>query len=445
MWYQGPHAMESQLAQRSGGAERSATVRLLRAYHERGDSSARDRLVQLYLPLVDSLVRRHAHAADDYDDLFQVGCIGLINAIDRFDVRRGEELAAFAVPNIAGEIRRHMRDRSTTVRLPRRVLELRGPAAAAEAELAAKLGRTPTPAEVARALGEQEEDVALALDSARASSAVELEPGAEPDDASADGADDRLFLAEAFRGLDERERRIVFLRYVRDMAPAEVARDLGLSERQLSRTTRAALAKLRSGLEGAPVAEPPDSRTPSGRLPDPRSKPKMTGMATPPAVAADSDADHGYHIELTRRAEPGDGWTARVEELPGCEANGATPDDAVRGVEAATERWIAEAVSNRREVPKPRSAASHSGRLMLRMPQTLHADLARAAQREDVSLNQFINGVLAGAVEWRSEGAHEVPATERSAGWTRAALLANIVVLAVVGIVALILLIVALG
>jgi RNA polymerase sigma-B factor len=436
--------MESQLAQRSAGANRSVTARLLRDYHERGDSAARDRLVELYLPLVDSLVRRHTQAGAEHDDLFQAGCIGLINAIDRFDVRRGQELAAFAVPNIAGEIRRHLRDRSPTVRLPRRVLELRSAAAGAQAELAAKLGRAPTPAEVAAELGAPEEDVALALDAARAAQGVDLDPDDGPGEISADWADDRLFLAEAFRGLDERERRIVFLRFIRDMPPADVARELGMSERQLSRATQAALTKLRAGLEGTPVTEPPAAAPPAKRLPTRRTEPKMAGMATTPDLASTTGAEDGYHIELARRSEPESGWTARVEELPGCEGHGATPDQAVRAVEAATERWIADAAANGREVPKPRSAASHSGRLMLRMPQTLHAELARAAQREDVSLNQFITGVLAGTVEWRSEGAPERSDTQPAAGWSRAALVANIVVLAIVGVVALILLIVAL-
>jgi predicted HicB family RNase H-like nuclease len=244
--------------------------------------------------------------------------------------------------------------------------------------------------------------------------------------------------------LDERERRIVFLRFIRDMPPADVARELGMSERQLSRATQAALTKLRAGLEGTPVAEPPAAAPLAKRLPTQRTEPKMAGMATTPDLASTTGAEDGYHIELARRSEPESGWTARVEELPGCEGHGATPDEAVRAVEAATERWIADAAANGREVPKPRSAASHSGRLMLRMPQTLHAELVRAAQREDVSLNQFITGVLAGTVEWRSEGAAEQSGIPRAAGWSRAALVANIIVLAIVGVVALILLIVAL-
>src|SRR6476469_5777494 len=122
--------------------EQGGTATLLRAYHEHGDKAARQRLIELYLPLVMSLARRHAHGADDEEDLFQVGCIGLINSIDRFDLERGQELAAFAVPNIEGEIRRHLRDRAATVRLPRRVLDLRGAAATAQEELTVTLGRS---------------------------------------------------------------------------------------------------------------------------------------------------------------------------------------------------------------------------------------------------------------------------------------------------------------
>src|SRR3954471_1437687 len=162
-------------ARTNESGRRSETAELLREYHEGGNSGARQRLVELYLPLVESFMRRYARAADDYDDLYQVGCIGLINAIDRFDLTRGDELAAFAVPNIAGEIRRYQRDRGGSVRLPRRVLELRTRAAHAHAELRTKLGREPTTAEIARELGADEGDVATALDSA-ASTAVELQP-----------------------------------------------------------------------------------------------------------------------------------------------------------------------------------------------------------------------------------------------------------------------------
>ena len=415
-------------------AETSVTDSLLRTYHETGDTAARKRLVELYLPLVDSLVRRHTHGGDDYDDLFQVGCIGLINAIDRFDPERGAELAAFAVPNIAGEIQRYLRDRGGTVRLPRRVLELRGAARQAESELAARLGRTPTAAEIGAEIGADERDVALALDSARASTTVELEPGSSPGD-EGDVAEDRIFLADAFRELDERERRIMYLRYIRDMPPAEVAQALGLSERQISRTAQVALTKLRSNLEGKPA---PEAVAPARRLPERAPKPKMAAMGGP--AAAGKPSATSYHIELVY--EDDSTWNAQVEELPGCEGRGATPDEAVRAAEAAMERWIADATAAHREIPKPRAAPSHSGRLMVRMPPSLHAELSQAAQREEVSLNQFITGALASAVRWRASGGAEQ--TDEPQPQMSRLLVLNLVVLGVIAVIALILLVVAL-
>src|SRR5215212_11623581 len=144
----------------------TATADLLRAYREHGDISAREQLIEMYLPLVESFAHRYERS-EDYDDLFQAGCIGLINAIDRFDLKRGGELAAFAVPNIVGEIKRHLRDRTTSVRMPRPIQELRVRAVRCEAELGAALQRRPTPAEVARELGVDREQVAQALASRR--------------------------------------------------------------------------------------------------------------------------------------------------------------------------------------------------------------------------------------------------------------------------------------
>jgi antitoxin HicB len=117
-----------------------------------------------------------------------------------------------------------------------------------------------------------------------------------------------------------------------------------------------------------------------------------------------------YHLLLVRDGEDkGKPWTASVEELPGCTSRGKTSEEALSGIEAAMTSWIATALEEGREVPEPKSATSHSGRLLLRMPRTLHADLTRASEREGVSLNQFITDVLAGAVVWRSGGDAAVP------------------------------------
>lgn len=430
---------------RLGAGERgSQTAELLRAYRERGDSAARQRLVELYLPLVESFVRRYGRTTEDYDDLYQVGCIGLINAIDRFDPSRGDELAAFAVPNVAGEIRRYLRDRTDTVRLPRRVLELRSAASNTQADLRGKLGREPTTAEIAAELAAPATDVALALDGA-ASQALELQPDdSETGAEEIDAADDRLFLSEAFRGLDKRERRIIFMRYVRDAEPDAIAAELGISRRQLARNTEEALEKLRVGLE-SPVAASTRSARRSQPRPADGSEPKM-GRTITSENETQGSTDQPYRIELVKSGEADGGWSAQVEELPGCVAHGATPQEAAAGAEAAIRDWIAEAEAHGREIPKPRSATSHSGRLLVRMPQSLHAELARAAEREEISLNQFITSSLASAVRWRGQGGdsagpEQLP--ERRASEMRKALIANVLLLVVIAALAIALLVIA--
>jgi antitoxin HicB len=107
---------------------------------------------------------------------------------------------------------------------------------------------------------------------------------------------------------------------------------------------------------------------------------------------------------LTLVHEDDDQWVATIDALPGCTARGATPDEAVERAAEAMTAWLASARREGKDVPEPKTAQSHSGRLLLRMPQTLHAELARIAERESVSLNQFITDVLAGALGWRATG-----------------------------------------
>jgi antitoxin HicB len=171
-----------------------------------------------------------------------------------------------------------------------------------------------------------------------------------------------------------------------------------------------------------------------------------------------------YHLMIVRDGEDkGKPWTASVEELPGCTSRGKTSEEALSGIEAAMTSWIATALEEGREVPEPKSATSHSGRLLLRMPRTLHAELTRASEREGVSLNQFITDVLAGAIVWRSGGDPADPPsqgtttpisqapgaeglhTEHSAGrrsrrqptsLVTAALAANFIIVSIAGLVA---------
>jgi predicted RNase H-like HicB family nuclease len=115
-----------------------------------------------------------------------------------------------------------------------------------------------------------------------------------------------------------------------------------------------------------------------------------------------------YQIAV-RAEERGGGWTAHVEELPGCEAHGETPEKATRQLRRAMEAWISETLEKGEDVPEPRVLSGHSGRLLLRMPQSLHAELAHAADAEGVSLNQFITTALASAVGWRNHPAAGFP------------------------------------
>ena len=182
-------------------------------------------------------------------------------------------------------------------------------------------------------------------------------------------------------------------------------------------------------------------------------------------------ASRPYHLMLVRDGEDkGRPWTASVEELPGCTSHGKTSDEALDGIEAAMTKWIAVALEEEREIPEPKSATSHSGRLLLRMPRTLHADLTRASEREGVSLNQFITDVLAAAVAWRGRsdeaGIPRTPRTSlnqapgadsliaepsasrrarmrRSTRFVTAALAANFVIVGIAGIVAIIVLVAA--
>jgi RNA polymerase sigma-B factor len=432
------------------------TAELLGAYLERGDITARERLIQLYLPLVESFAHRYERS-EDYDDLFQAGCIGLINAIDRFDLNRGGELAAFAVPNIVGEIKRHLRDRTPSVRTPRPIQELRARAVRSEAELSARLQRPPTPAEVAHELGVDKEQVAQALASRRF--AGEQYDTALPEGAgdALDVSDERLALASAFEALDERERQIVYLRFVRDRSRSQVAQELGISERHLSRQTQAALAKLREQLEraGQEIAPREGSGRAAATAQRP-SQPASSGWARrrpTPSVVRRRPAQHHehppYRISVVRDHANSEGreWTAQAEELPGCEAYGDTAEEAIRGIEAAIEEWIEDALAKGRELPDPRPTASYSGRLMLRMPRSLHAALSDAAEHDGVSLNQFIASslerALAAPATTTGEAPEDYDGDRRGVPkLLRVAIIINLVVLLVAGVVAVIILVV---
>jgi RNA polymerase sigma-B factor len=247
----------------SGSGEGQA-LGLFRAYKERGDPNARERLVGRYLPLVRALARRHGHRGEQLDDLVQVGAIGLLNAIDRFDPDRGVDFAAFAVPTVVGELRRHFRDRTWPVRVPRRLQELRRELDAPEEELARKLARAPTPAELASEVGAPEDEVLHAVRTKRLRTPVSLSapnPGDQAElltlelsaaEEAVEQCEDRVLVASGLRALDGRTRRIVHLRFFEGLSQAQIAREVHLSQIHVSRVLRQALTTLRRHL-AAPV------------------------------------------------------------------------------------------------------------------------------------------------------------------------------------------------
>ena len=232
---------------------------LLRRYHLEGDLQARDELIERYMSLVRSLARRYAHRGEQLDDLVQIGAIGLIKAIDRFDLDRGVELTTYATPNIIGEIKRHFRDKGWSVRVPRGLQELNVQLSKLVEQRTVQLSRSPTIAELAEAAGVEEEEVLEALESGRAYSSVSLSPGASSDEEGEldpleslgdleheyEVSEDRAVLAPGFKVLDQRERKILHLRFFSGLTQSQIAEEIGISQMHVSRLIRRSLEKIR--------------------------------------------------------------------------------------------------------------------------------------------------------------------------------------------------------
>jgi RNA polymerase sigma-B factor len=211
------------------------------------------------MSLVRSLARRYSYRGEQLDDLVQIGAIGLIKAIDRFDVDRGVELTTYATPNIIGEIKRHFRDKGWSVRVPRGLQELNVQVSKLIEQLTVQLGRSPTIPELAEAAGVEEEAVLEALESGRAYSSVSLSTGGgSEDDSELDPleslgteeheyeiSEDRAVLAPGFKVLDQRERRILHLRFFRGLTQSQIAEQIGISQMHVSRLIRRSLEKIR--------------------------------------------------------------------------------------------------------------------------------------------------------------------------------------------------------
>ncbi|HEY7421850.1 MAG TPA: SigB/SigF/SigG family RNA polymerase sigma factor [Gaiellaceae bacterium] len=232
---------------------------LLRRYHEDGDLQAREQLIEQYMSLVRSLARRYSYRGEQLEDLVQIGAIGLIKAIDRFDLERGVELTTYATPNIIGEIKRHFRDKGWSVRVPRGLQELNVQLSRLVEQLTVQLSRSPTIPELAKAAGVEEEEVLEALESGRAYTSLSLSVGGgggDDDDLDPleslgteehqyEVSEDRAVLAPGFKVLDERERKILQLRFFEGLTQSQIAQQVGISQMHVSRLIRRSLEKIR--------------------------------------------------------------------------------------------------------------------------------------------------------------------------------------------------------
>lgn len=237
--------------QRQSPLSRAQAAELQRAYRSDGDLAARERLIEAYLPLARSLAHRFADRGEQVEDLVQVGSIGLIKAVDRFEPARGD-LAAFAVATIVGEIRRHLRDKGALIRVPRRHQETTLRLGRARGRLTLRLQRAPTRLELVAA---GEITTSELAEAARVSDA--RSPLALMDDSPALSADDvfhasedRVAVSTGMRTLHRRERQALRCRYYDDMSQTEIAAALGISQTHASRLLASGLAKLRANLDG---------------------------------------------------------------------------------------------------------------------------------------------------------------------------------------------------
>ena len=234
-----------------------------RAAPENEQAELRAQLVDQHIGLVEFLARRFRNRGEPLEDLVQVGTIGLLKAIERFDLDREVEFSTYATPTIVGELKRHFRDKGWAVRVPRRLQELHLELTKVVGHLGQDLGRSPTVAEIAHTMGTTEETVLEGLEIAQAYNFTSLDAPLDTDEGGttsfADqlGEDDehlenleyRASLAPEMAKLPERERRILYLRFFKGLTQSEIADKLDISQMHVSRLLNRTLANLRHALE----------------------------------------------------------------------------------------------------------------------------------------------------------------------------------------------------
>lgn len=229
---------------------------------EQGDDAAREELVRHFMPFARSLALRYRRGSEPFDDLFQVACLGLVKAVDRFDPERGTSFQSFATPTILGELKRHFRDKVMPIHLPRGLKEGVLEVNQAADELTGELDREPSVPELADRAEMSEDEVAEAVQASSALRTMSLDaPVTEAAGESTplvdtvgavdhclELAEARTVLGRAFRILDQRERTVIQLRFVSDLTQEQIAERIGVSQVHVSRILREALTKLRTAV-----------------------------------------------------------------------------------------------------------------------------------------------------------------------------------------------------
>ena len=232
---------------------------LFQQYQQDRNPETKSLIVDAYLDLARSLARRFANRGEPIDDLVQVASMGLLKAIDRFDPERNIQFTTYAVPTIVGELRRYFRDRAATIRVPRGLRERSYVLNTVMQKFLQEQGRAPTIAEISQITGISEEDVIEGLESSEASTLASLDSRTEDgelslldvigdEDKTLGLLDDRLSLAGAMSGLDEREQKLLYLRFVEGLSQSEIAERLDISQMHVSRLLRQTLQTLRNEL-----------------------------------------------------------------------------------------------------------------------------------------------------------------------------------------------------
>jgi RNA polymerase sigma-B factor len=242
---------------------REDTKSLFARLQATGDQSYREALARLHLPLVEYLAKRFKDRGEPLDDLIQVGSVGLLKAIDRFDLDRGVEFSTYATPTIVGELKRYFRDKGWAIRVPRRLQELSLRLNKIIAQLTQDLGRSPTIEEIAKMAGVTQDEVLEALESGQAYSTTSLDaPAGDDEDAPMrmdrigeedlrlDNLEYFASLAPLIDQLPEREKMILGLRFFRGKTQSQIAEEVGISQMHVSRLLARILDFLRQGMEG---------------------------------------------------------------------------------------------------------------------------------------------------------------------------------------------------